>query len=363
MRCADISRGDTIRDVLAPLTYLIAAALMLRLVGVARDLLPGSGVLALLLATVHVIGVSRRRPHLPNWWNLAKDHAFELSLLAICALALAVRLPGFAGDLGHMPLDIDEHRFASTVKHYFVTGELLHDTVEHYPGAVFWLFSAASFLTFLRGLTTGDTTAASALPVETYVQAARLANIWVAVAIVAMTGFIGRRVAGQAVGLLSAALVAIVPLSIDVTVQARNDPGMVLAAVATTLAALVYYDSDKRAWIVVAAVLAGMAGAIKYSAVFALVPVMIAWLTRTPVEHRLKMCVFALAAFVATVAVTNHFIWADFPNFLRQLSDQVAITGRGHWNATDNPARFYLGTLVGLGPGWPVVILAAGFTV
>jgi hypothetical protein len=344
-------------------TYVIAAALLLRLVGVGRDFLPGSGVLALLLATLHVTGILRRQSRLSDWHDIVRAHAYELALLAICALALGMRLPGFAGDLGHMPLDIDEHRFASTVKHYFVTGELLHETVEHYPGAVFWLFSGASFLAFLRGLTSGETTAASALPVETYVQAARLANIWVAVTTVAATGLIGRRLCGPAVGLLSAMLVAVVPLSVDVTVQARSDPGMVLAVVCATLAALVYYDEGKRRWIVGAAALAGIAGAIKYSAVFALVPVMIALFTRTPAGQRSRTFLATCAAFLVAVAVTNHFMWADVPNFLRQLSDQVAITGRGHWNATDNPAGYYLGTLVGLGPGWPIVILAGGFTV
>jgi len=55
-------------------------------------------------------------------------------------------------------------------------------------------------------------------------------------------------------------------------------------------------------------------------------------------------------------------MWADFPNFLRQLSDQVAITGSGHWGATTNPGRYYLDTLTGPGAGWALVVMAAGYT-
>jgi hypothetical protein len=63
------------------------------------------------------------------------------------------------------------------------------------------------------------------------------------------------------------------------------------------------------------------------------------------------------------VAITNHFVWADFPNFLKQLADQVTITGRGHWAATDNPAAFYVTVLDRFGPGRPLLYLSAAFTV
>jgi 4-amino-4-deoxy-L-arabinose transferase-like glycosyltransferase len=349
--------------VLAALSAAIATALVLSLFGVARDLLPATGWLALLLAAVHLAASVSRAPMRADWRTTLRAHAFEAGLVALCLLSLAVRLPNFASDLGHAPLDIDEHRFASTVKHFFVTGELLHDTVEHYPGLVFWLFSAASFISYLQSLIGGATTAIGAVPVETFVHACRLANVFVAAATVGLTGVIGRRFGGPPAGLVAAALVAISPLAVDVTVLVRNDPGMALAVVATAWAALVYVERGAAAWLIVAGSLAGVSAAIKYSAVFAIVPVLIAAGAGTPKGRRLHSGARALAAFVAAVAVTNHFIWADVPNFLRQLSDQVAITGRGHYAASDNPAAFYADTLIGMGVGWPLVLLAAGFAV
>jgi hypothetical protein len=43
------------------------------------------------------------------------------------------------------------------------------------------------------------------------------------------------------------------------------------------------------------------------------------------------------------------------------LFDQIAITGDGHWAASSNPRWFYTTTLAGA-LGWPLLILAAGFS-
>jgi hypothetical protein len=46
---------------------------------------------------------------------------------------------------------------------------------------------------------------------------------------------------------------------------------------------------------------------------------------------------------------------------VRQLSDQVAITGPGHWAATANPAAVHREVLARHGPGWPLLLVAAGW--
>ena len=71
----------------------------------------------------------------------------------------------------------------------------------------------------------------------------------------------------------------------------------------------------------------------------------------------------AILAFALTVATTNHFLWWDFPNFVMQLSDQVGITGPGHWAATTNPSAFHSYILGRFGVGWALLILAAAFGV
>ncbi len=343
---------------------MTAAALVLRLAGILRESLPSPGRLAAVLALLHLLSLSARPGQLGRWREFLFAHTFGIGLFAVCLIALAVRLPGFASDLGHTPLDIDERRVAANVQHYFVTGEVRHAHIEQYPGAVFWLFTASSLAAFLRALTSGLVTVRNQLPVEAFAEAARLGNIWVAVATAAVTGLVGLRLSGPTAGLLGAVLVAIVPISVETTVLVRNDAGMVLGAVAAACAALIYYDERRPVWIAAAGAFAGLAAAIKYTAVFALVPVLIAACSAAgPVRFRIRAALVAVLAFGLAVAASNHFIWADFPNFLRQVSDQYSFTGPGHWSSSANPASMYLMTLAWAGPGWPMVLLAAAFTV
>lgn len=345
------------------LLILVATALVVRLAGFGLSWLPGAGVLALLLAALHAAGaaVRSRRP-LPLRPFL-RTHAFHLALGLIVLTALAVRLPGIGADLGHAPLDLDEYRPAASVKYFFDTGQLQHLTVEHYPGAVFWLFALAAFLRYLGSLMSGVEMPPSRMPVGSFVLAARVANVVLAAGTVAIAGLIGKRLSGAAAGLLAALVVAVVPLAVDTSTIVRNDAGMTLLVTATVWAALVFHDARRTSWLVASAVLAGAATGVKYSSVFAIVPVLIAAGCEGPLRLRIRRATLAVLGFAAAVGITNHFVWSDFPNFLRQLAAQVAITASGHWAATANPAGFYVMILDRFGPGWPFLLLAAAFAV
>ena len=127
------------------------------------------------------------------------------------------------------------------------------------------------------------------------------------------------------------------PLSVQTTTVVRNDPGQVLFVTAAVWAALVQSRSDRKGWGAIAGALAGIAAAIKYSSVFALAPALIAAAACGTTTARLervpggaqRICVSSWQRFVVAVATTNHFLWSDFPNFIRQLSAQVEITGVG----------------------------------
>src|SRR4029079_19423401 len=146
--------------------------------------LPSAGMLALLLAGLHLAPAAARAPRPLEWRRFLSTNGFGIALGLAVVLSLIVRLPGLGADLGHTPLDIDESRPPSSVKHFFDAGQLEHLTVEHYPGAVFWLFAFASFLHYLRDLTSGVELAPSQLSIGTFVLAARMANVFVAAATV-----------------------------------------------------------------------------------------------------------------------------------------------------------------------------------
>jgi 4-amino-4-deoxy-L-arabinose transferase-like glycosyltransferase len=298
-----------------------------------------------------------------DWRGLLARYGFVAGLVAMAVLAVMIRLPSIGVDLGHQPLDIDEHRLAANVKQFFVKGEIGHRTVEHYPGLFFWMLTSTSLLLYLQELMAGTLHSIRQMPVETFVLAGRLTNTLVASATVVVTGLIGRQMSGTTAGLVAAGILAIAPLSVETMTAMRNDPAQALFVCAAIYGALAAKSTDRRLWPVLAGVFGGIATGIKYTGVFALLPAIVASSLRGSASARIARVGLVLLGFGLAVATTNHFLWWDFPNFVRQLSDQVAITGPGHWAAMDNPAAFHTEILVRFGAGWALLILAAGYGV
>ena len=192
------------------LLLLWAFLLVLRLGGYGIEWLPRVGRLAGLLILTHVADYVWRHSRNTAWADFLRRYQFRIALATVAAVALAIRLTGFGLDVGHVPLDIDEERLASNVKHYFVTGQIEHGQIEQYPGAVFWLFSAASFESYLHDLSRGRARTPADLPLEMFVRSARMANVFVGVGIVVLTGLVARRVTGMFAALLAALLVAMI---------------------------------------------------------------------------------------------------------------------------------------------------------
>jgi 4-amino-4-deoxy-L-arabinose transferase-like glycosyltransferase len=343
------------------LRLLAAAALVARLGGVGRDWLPPPAWLAVLLLCLHAWDGLWARRRGVDWRGGLQRHGFAIGLGAIVVLAMLVRLCGISLDLGHQPLDIDEHRLASNVKLFFTAGELGHDTVEHYPGVVFWLFVASSFIGYLSVLVNGASTPVAQMPVEMFALSARMANVFVGAATVALVGLLARKMRGPLAGLVAAFAVAVATLSVQTMTVVRNDPGLALLVVAAVYASLLLYERNDRRWALTAGALAGLATGVKYSGLFAVVPPLVASLTHGTARERARCAGLVLAAFAVALAISNHFLWWDFPTLVRQLSDQIAITGAGHWAATANPGGFYTMVLGRFGPGWLLVYLALGF--
>ena len=352
---------------LTALSILLFATVFARLGGLGATVLPSALFLtAFAVASLVVRRAVLNRPALPttirhDWRGLLARHGFSLGLAGLVLLALLVRLPSIGADLGHQPLDIDEHRVAANVKAFFVKGELGHRTVEHYPGLLFWVLTGASLMLYLHGLMEGAFFSIRSMPVETFVFAGRLVSALIASGIVVVVGLIGRQLSGQAAGLLAALLLAVVPLSVQTTTVLRNDPAQVLLVCAAVHASLAAASTNRRLWFVLAGLFGGAATAIKYTSVFALLPAAIASLRSGSASLRAARLGLVLLAFALTVAITNHFLWWDFPNFVEQLSDQIGITGPGHWAAVQNPAAFHTGILARFGVGWVLLILAGGY--
>lgn len=286
-----------------------------------------------------------------------REHAFAAGLAGVFVLALAVRLPHLSGDLWHAPIDVDEHRLSENVRQFFLTGTIGHETVEHYPGVVFWMLTAASLVAYVLALLQGTIQSLPDMPVEMFTLASRLTNAVVGSATAVLTGLLGRELGGARAGLLAGGFVAVVPLAVDTTTLTRNDPGQALFLVAAVYAALVAERGNGRSTtLVAAAALAGLATAIKYTSVFALPAVLLVALFRRGADRWTGVAT-ALGVFSVAVAVSNHFVWADFPNFLRQISDQVAWGGPRQTASNSGADR--TGLLAADGPGLALLVLGA----
>ena len=168
----------------------------------------------------------------------------------------------------------------------------------------------------------------------------------------------GRALFNERSGLLAAGIVAIAPLAERVSTELRNDETLVLLVLASVLSSVSLYRSEQSRWALIAGCLAGAATAVKYSGVFSLLPALVGIAVRPLTASSARRLALTLVGFGTVLAATNHYLWADVPNFMRQLSDQIAITGEGHWAATDNPAWVYTRTIAESGTGWPLLILA-----
>ena len=79
-----------------------------------------------------------------------------------------------------------------------------------------------------------------------------------------------------------------------------------------------------------AGALAGLAAGIKYTGVFALVPVLLAAVSTEDTARRGRAFVLGVSGFIAAALTSNHFVITDLPRLVYQLSAQVAITGPAH---------------------------------
>jgi hypothetical protein len=95
--------------------------------------------------------------------------------------------------------------------------------------------------------------------------------------------------------------------------------------------------------------------------VFVLAPALIAATLSAEGRERWARIGLCLPTFAAAVAVTNHFIWSDMPNFVRQLAMDQSHVNLQHWASYADPGWAYAVTLADDGVGWPLLVLAGAF--
>ena len=214
--------------------FLLGTLIVLRIGGVAQGFLPPTIVLVGVLTITFLLGplVERTDP-LARLWRWSGEHKLAISVTAIAVGSVLVWLMGISGSLGHAPIDVDEHRLASTILDFFRHGSVPHKTVEDYPGVYYWAGAAVFLVTYLGALMSESATALHEVPISTFVLAGRILNTILYAGIVVLAADAARRLHGRGAAVLSASLIAIAPIGITISTQFRNDTGLtVLVALA-----------------------------------------------------------------------------------------------------------------------------------
>jgi 4-amino-4-deoxy-L-arabinose transferase-like glycosyltransferase len=376
-----------VRRLIVSLRWAAAVGLIASFAGSA-PWLPRPSVWFLALVAFHVVdtlAAASDWKRLVDWLRL---HGFAVSLGGIVLVGACMRLSGISGDLGHTPVDVDENRLARSVLSFFRTGQIDHSTTENYPGIAFWLLAGSDLFVYLTALTQGAARDLNSVPFERFVLGGRVTNVMLGAGTIAFAGLLGQKLGGQRSGLVAALVVAVSPLSVEISGLLRNEAAQVFFIVASawaavTLAGMIPETAPAGAGTfsrvrdtrlaALAGGIAGAATAVKYTAVFALLPALLA-ATLVTVAEKLRGAVpwsrawrlpaLVLLAFFAVLATTNHFVWADFPNFVRQLSAEATHSGAAHhWATPKDPLWFYSKTLGKQGPGWVLLVLAAGYAI
>jgi len=347
--------------------FLAAGLLLLRLGGYGHGIAPSAGIFLAILLLLLVyerlhgeLAVHGREAALSRWRDWVGRHGFALGLAAITVLALGLRFFALTREFGHLPPNVDENRLNVSILHLFRTGDIDYRTVEHYPGIHYWMLAGTYLFAYVWGLMSDVGRSLGQMPANYFLGFGRAVSALQSTATVVLVGVLGRRLVCARAGLLAALVMALAPLSILVGRQLRNDAAATMLIVAAVIVALGVYRRGFRLWeAALGGALAGLAAGVKYTGVFALLPVLLACALSEDRLRRGQAAGLALAGFLAAALLSNPFVWADIPNLLVQLSDQISITGEGHWAAQDNPAGYHVMTLVHRVLGWPMLLLGA----
>jgi hypothetical protein len=236
----------------------------------------------------------------------APSSAERLALAAIVVLALALRFVGLQAGLRHPPHN-DERVFVENAHRMAAERSLDHGFYE-YPGLAFFLLAP------VEGAF-GETPPGP----RAYYAARALVAVAGAACCLLLYG-LGRGIAGPTAGLLAALFGAVSPVAVETAHQFRPD---VLLQAATLLALLSFRKLDETVWPdLLAGVALGLAGALKFSAVF-LLPSYFAARLLAPGPRVLAILRTGLVAIAVLVLCTPVVLWR-FADFAGGATVQVA---------------------------------------
>lgn len=258
-------------------------------------------------------------PHRPTPAWQRPTPVWRAGLALLLLLALLIRWP-----VPSMPwTHIDEKAFVNHPLGFF-SGDLNphffnYPTLQLYlTGAVYlayWSCTDEDLLDFVAWRTFVD--ASDIMPL------ARGLTTLMAVATVAVTALIGRRLYGPVWGLVAAALLALAPLHTRFSHLAATDAPSLFWSSLALLWTLRAAGAGRQRDLLLAAVFCGLSAATKYPGVLCASAIVAAAFLGFP-GKRLRVLLLAAAVATLTFACTTPYVWLDWAEALQDLSAMAA---------------------------------------
>ncbi len=266
----------------------------------------------------------------------------------ILAVGLALRLWSLRHGLPFAYNVDEEQHFVSKAARFLRTGDLDPGYFENPPGLTYVLWAAFAVRFFgedVGSLFRND-------PGAFYLTGRLIVAVLGTATIAATYGLAARLARDARAGLIAAALVATAFIPVWYSKLALNDMAAVLPATVAVTFALRHLDEGRRRDLLVAAVCAGLAASLKYTAGAALLAVLLA--------ASIGTAVVSLLVALAAAVLLNPWLALDPGRVLDAMRSQGERSAVAKVGADSTPAFVYYLQAYTWGIGWPAAVAALG---
>lgn len=216
----------------------------------------------------------------------------------------------------------------------------------HYPALYFYLQFIVQILYFIINLVAGRFTSFADMatlyasdPTE-LVLIARILNVLFGLGTIWATYRLGCVLRTPNLGLIGAAIIAILPLTVHSSRIILVDTPLLFFATLSLIASILLIQQNDYKHNILAGVWIGLAGASKYTGALFLIPFLIAHICRNKsicnMMHHKKQIATGIATSAITFLITNPYILLDFETFWTDFSFERTHMALGHFGVDPN---------------------------
>jgi hypothetical protein len=273
-----------------------------------------------------------------DWRALVHRSAEPVLLIAILALGFGLRLWGITASLPQSYVS-DEYDFVHAGLRMIKGGDLNPHWWFH-PSLQRYLAVATYAIVFILGVPRGRWVHVTDITVEDMLYWGRFVGVVSGTLTVLVAYLLGRKVFGSRVGLLSAALLAVFPATVQHSQYNKPDPVIALMTAASVYVTLLYLERGGNAYALASGMAVGLAASAKYNGILVVVPFVLAALFRNGWRTlaRPDLYVGALGTFLGFFIGCPFFL-TEIHLFLDQIAYDIstyAYEGREGAEGVDN---------------------------